>query len=66
MSKQCYRLIDLIDTVDELLAIVNALPDGYHLRDPLDREVYGINVDVVRQRLKDILKQLWYEQKLDK
>lgn len=66
MSEECYRLSDLIDIVDELIAIVNALPDGYHLRDPLDRKVYNIDVDVVRQRLKDILKQLWYEQKLDK
>lgn len=66
MSEECYKLIDLIDTVDELIAIVNALPDGYHLRDPLDRKVYNIDVDVVRQRLKDILKQLWYQQKLDK
>lgn len=66
MSEECYRLSDLIDIVDELIAIVNALPDGYHLRDPLDRKVYNIDVDVVRQRLKDILKQLWYQQKLDK
>lgn len=66
MSEECYRLSDLIDIVDELIAIVNALPDGYHLRDPLDRKVYNIDVDVVRQRLNDILKQLWYQQKLDK
>ena len=66
MSEECYTLSDLIDTVDELLAIVNALPDGYHLRDPLDRQVFKIDVEVVRQRLKDILKQLWYQQKLDK
>lgn len=66
MEEECYTLSDLIDTVDELIAIVNALPDGYHLRDPLDKKVYNIEVDVVRQRLKDILKQLWYQQKLDK
>lgn len=66
MEEECYRLIDLIDIVDELLAIVNSLPDGYHLRDPLDRKVFKIDVEVVRQRLKDILKQLWYQQKLDK
>lgn len=66
MEEECYTLSDLIDTVEELLAIAKALPDGYHLRDPLDRKVYNIEVDVVRQRLKDILKQLWYQQKLDK
>lgn len=66
MSEECYRLSDLIDIVDELIAITNSLPDGYHLRDPLDKKVFKIEVDVVRQRLKDILKQLWYQQKLDK
>lgn len=66
MSEQCYKLIDLIDITEELLAISKALPDGYHLRDPLDRKAYFVEVQVVRKRIEDILKQLWTEQKLEK
>lgn len=64
MSSTCYRLCDLIDIVEELLAIVKALPDGTTLEDPKERGVYGVSVDAVHSRLKEMLYQLVYGQEL--
>lgn len=64
MSSTCYRLCDLIDIVDELIAVVNALPDGTTLEDPLERGVYGVPVEVVRDRLYEMRHQLFYHQKM--
>lgn len=64
MSSTCYRLCDLIDIVDELIAVVNALPDGTTLEDPLERGVYGVPVEVVRDRLYEMRHQLVYHQKM--
>lgn len=63
MSSTCYRLCDLIDIVEELLAVVKALPDGTTLEDPLERGVYGVPVESVRPRLEAILHQLFFYQK---
>lgn len=64
MSSTCYRLCDLIDIVDELIAVVNALPDGTTLEDPLERGVYGVPVEAVRDRLNEMRHQLVYHQKM--
>lgn len=64
MSSTCYRLCDLIDIVEELLAVVKALPDGTTLEDPMERGVYGVPVDAVRNRLEEMLRQLVIGQEL--
>lgn len=60
LMDSCYRLCDLIDIVEELLAVVKALPDGTTLEDPLERGVYGVPVERVRIRLEEILHQLFF------
>lgn len=63
MSARCYRLCDLIDIVEELLAIVKALPENALLEDPSERGVIGVPAKLVRERLEDMLQQLWVDQK---
>lgn len=63
MSGLCYRLCDLIDITEELLAVVNAFPEGTVLEDPLERGVFGVPVELVKERLQEILHQLVVEQK---
>lgn len=64
MSGTCYRLCDLIDIVEELLATVKALPEGTVLEDPLERGVFGVPVEAVKERLQEILHQLLVEQRM--
>lgn len=63
MSGTCYRLCDLIDIAEELLAILNALPEGTTLEDPMERGVYGVPVERVEERLLGILHQLVVQHK---
>lgn len=63
MSGVCYRLCDLIDITEELLAVVRAFPEGTVLEDPLERGVFGVPVELVKERLQEILHQLVVEQK---
>lgn len=63
MSGICYRLCDLIDITEELLAVVNSFPEGTVLEDPLERGVFGVPVELVKERLQEILHQLVVEQK---
>lgn len=63
MSSSCYRLCDLIDIAEELLAIVKALPESTLLEDPSERGVIGVPAKLVKERLEDILHQLWVEQR---
>lgn len=63
MSARCYRLCDLIDIVEELLAIVKALPENTLLEDPSERGVIGFPAKLVRERLEDMLQQFWVDQK---
>lgn len=63
MSGLCYRLCDLIDITEELLAVVRAFPEGTVLEDPLERGVFGVPVELVKERLQEILYQLVVEQK---
>lgn len=63
MSGLCYRLCDLIDITEELLAVVRSFPEGAVLEDPLERGVFGVPVELVKERLQEILHQLVVEQK---
>lgn len=63
MAGVCYRLCDLIDITEELLAVVKAFPEGTVLEDPLERGVFGVPVELVKERLQEILHQLVVEQK---
>lgn len=63
MSVVCYKLCDLIDIVEELLATVKALPEGTLLQDSSDQDETGVPVILVIERLKGILRQLLVEQK---
>lgn len=63
MSGVCYRLCDLIDITEELLAVVKAFPEGTVLEDPLERGVFGVPVELVKERLQEILHQLVVDQK---
>lgn len=60
---RCYRLSDLIDVVEELLAIVKALPEDSLLKDPRDRYDQVVHRETVKARLEDMLDQLWIDQK---
>lgn len=60
---RCYRLSDLIDVVEELLAIVKALPLGSELRDPRDKYTDVVKREAVLERLENMLDQLWIDQK---
>lgn len=63
MASTCCKLCDLIDITEELLAITKALPEGTLLEDPLERGVFGAPVELVKNRLQQILHQLVVEQK---
>lgn len=63
MSSVCYKLCDLIDIVEELLATVKALPEGTLLKDSSEEDETGVPIIFVIERLKDILHQLFVEQR---
>lgn len=60
---RCYTLSDLIDIVEELLAVVKALPPCSELRDPRDRYTEVVRRELVVERLELMLDQLWNQQK---
>lgn len=49
-----YQLIDIIDVVEQLIAIINAMPDF------VVDDVKDMKRDDLRDMLIDILHQLWY------
>lgn len=63
MSSRCWRLCDLEDMVERLLATVKALPEGSLIRDPQDPVELSYTPQQVQEMLEDMLDQLWIDQR---